>query len=65
METLYTYFGSPVRRLLLAPILAPTALRNPDVFPPTATFKRLEPRNLTPKGAAARDRIWAEVRAGR
>jgi spermidine/putrescine transport system substrate-binding protein len=65
METLYTYFGSPVRRSLLGPILAPTALRNPDVFPPPATFKGLEPRDLTTKGAAARDRIWAEVKAGR
>ena len=50
METLYTYFGSPVRRSLLAPILAPTVLRNPDVFPPAATYRRLEPSNLTPKG---------------
>jgi spermidine/putrescine transport system substrate-binding protein len=61
-EALYTYFGSPVRRSLLAPILAPTALRNPDVFPPAAIFKRLEAANLTPKGAAARNRIWAEIR---
>jgi spermidine/putrescine transport system substrate-binding protein len=65
METLYTYFGSPVRRSLLAPILAPTALRNPDVFPPTATFKRLEPSNLTPKGETARQRIWAEFKNAR
>lgn len=65
METLYTYFGSPVRRSLLAPILAPTALRNPDVFPPTATFKRLEPSNLTPRGKALRNRIWAEVVSSR
>ena len=63
METLYTYFGSPVRRSLLAPILAPTVLRNPDVFPPAATYRRLEPSNLTPKGLAARERIWAEVKA--
>ena len=63
METLYTYFGSPVRRSLLAPILAPTVFRNPDVFPPAATFRRLEPSNLTPKGLAARTRIWAEVKA--
>jgi spermidine/putrescine transport system substrate-binding protein len=65
MESLYTYFGSPVRRSLLAPILAPVVLRNPDVFPPAATFKRLEARNLTSKGEAARNRIWAEVKAGR
>jgi spermidine/putrescine transport system substrate-binding protein len=65
METLYTYFGSPVRRSLLAPILAPTILRNPDVFPPAATFKRLEPSNLTPKGEAARQRIWAEFKNAR
>jgi len=65
METLYTYFGSPVRRSLLTPILAPTSLRNPDVFPPTATFKRLEPSDLSPKGLAARTRIWAEVKAAK
>ena len=40
--------------LLLAPILAPTVFRNPDVFPPASTFRRLQPSNLTPKGAAAR-----------
>ncbi len=65
MEALYTYFGSPVRRSLLAPILAPVVFRNPDVFPPAATFKRLEARALTPKGEAARKRIWAEIKAGR
>ncbi len=63
METLYTYFGSPVRRSLLAPILAPTVLRNPDIFPPSATYRRLEPSNLSPAGLAARERIWAEVKA--
>lgn len=65
METLYTYFGSPVRRSLLGPILAPTVLRNPDVFPPSATYRRLEPSNLSPEGAAAREQIWAEVKAAR
>jgi spermidine/putrescine-binding protein len=65
METLYTYFGSPVRRSLLAPILAPTVLTNPDVFPSVATFKRLVPSDLTPAAAATRERIWAEVKAAR
>lgn len=65
METLYTYFGSPVRRSLLAPILAPTVLTNRDVFPSAATFKRLVPSDLTPAGIAVRERIWAEVKAGR
>jgi spermidine/putrescine transport system substrate-binding protein len=65
METLYTYFGSPVKRSLLRPILAPTALRNPDVFPAAATYRRLEPSELTPEGAAAREQIWAEVKAAR
>ena len=65
MESLYTYFGSPVRRSLLAPILAPVVFGNPDVFPPAATFKRLEARNLSPKGETARDRIWAEVTSSR
>jgi spermidine/putrescine transport system substrate-binding protein len=65
METLYTYFGSPLRRSLLTPILAPTVLRNPDVFPPLATFRRLEANRVSPKGAAARERIWAEMKAAR
>jgi spermidine/putrescine transport system substrate-binding protein len=65
MESLYTYFGSPVRRSLLTPILAPVVLRNPDVFPPAATFKRLEARNLTPKGETARNRIWVQVKNAR
>ena len=65
MESLYTYFGSPVRRSLLEPILAPAFFRNPDVFPPAATFKRLEARDLSPKGEAARNRIWAEVVSSR
>jgi spermidine/putrescine transport system substrate-binding protein len=65
MESLYTYFGSPVRRSLLAPILAPVVFGNPDVFPPAATFKRLEARNISPKGEAARNRIWAEVTSSR
>jgi spermidine/putrescine transport system substrate-binding protein len=65
VESLYTYFGSPVRRSLLAPILAPAFFRNPDIFPPTATFKRLEARDLSPKGEAARNRIWAEVVSSR
>jgi spermidine/putrescine transport system substrate-binding protein len=65
METLYTYFGSPVRRSLLGPILAPTVLRNPDVFPPAGTYRHLEPSDLTAKGLAARARIWAEMRAAK
>jgi spermidine/putrescine transport system substrate-binding protein len=65
METLYTYFGSILRRSLLAPILATTVLRNPDVFPPPPTFKRLEPSDLTPEGEAARDSIWAEFKNAR
>lgn len=62
METLYTYFGSPLKRSLLSPILAPSVMRNPDVFPPAATFRHLEASNLTPKGVTARERIWAELK---
>ena len=62
METLYTYFGSPLKRALLSPYLVPALLRNPDVFPPAATFRRLEASNLSPKGALARERIWTEFK---
>ncbi len=61
-ETLYTYFGSPLRRSLLAPSLAPTILRNPDIFPAAETFRHLEASNLSSKGALARERIWAEFK---
>jgi spermidine/putrescine transport system substrate-binding protein len=64
VETLYTYFGSPLRRSLLAPILAPTVLRDTDVFPRHATFRKLEAADLTPRGVAARERIWAELKDG-
>jgi spermidine/putrescine transport system substrate-binding protein len=58
-ETAFTYFGSPVRRDLLRSVLSPTILRDPAVFPPPATMKRLQPNAVTPRGQQARDRIWA------
>jgi spermidine/putrescine transport system substrate-binding protein len=61
-ETAYTYFGSPLQRGLLSGILTPSVLANPDVFPPPATMRRLEPNAVSPEGALARDRIWAAFR---
>ena len=65
METLYTYFGSPLRRSLLTPILAPSVLRNPDIFPSAATLRHLEASNVTPRAALARERIWADIKGRR
>jgi spermidine/putrescine transport system substrate-binding protein len=61
-ETAYTYFGSPLQRGLLSGILTPSILANPDVFPPPATMRRLEPNAVSPEGALARGRIWAAFR---
>jgi spermidine/putrescine-binding protein len=62
LETSYTYFGSPLRRSLLAGVLTPAILQNPDIFPPPRTMKRLEPNAVTAEGMRLRERIWAEVR---
>jgi hypothetical protein len=61
IETLHTYFGSPLRRSLLEAILAPTVLRDTDLFPSVQTFAHLEAAALSPEAVAARERIWAEV----
>jgi spermidine/putrescine transport system substrate-binding protein len=64
-ETLYTYFGSPLRRQLLTGVLAKTILADTDVFPSAGTMKHLEPNAVSPAGVRARERIWAELKAGR
>jgi spermidine/putrescine transport system substrate-binding protein len=62
METLYTYFGSPLRRALFDGLLAPTVLRNRDLFPVPHTFAHLEASDLSARGIAERERIWKRVR---
>lgn len=62
VETLYTYFGSPLRRSLLEDVLAPMVLRDRDLFPKPRTFARLEANNLSPRGLEARERIWKRLR---
>ena len=51
--------------LLLAPILAPTSSEPRRLPARRLDVQALQPSNLTPKGAAARERIWAEVKAAR
>jgi spermidine/putrescine transport system substrate-binding protein len=62
LETAYTYFGSPLKRGLLAGVLTPAILKNPDIFPPPKTMRRLEPSAVTAAGMRLRERIWAEIR---
>lgn len=61
-ETLYTYFGSPLKRSLFAGVLSKTVLADTNLFPTAATMKRLEPNALSAEGAQARERIWAELK---
>jgi len=62
-ETEYTYYGSPVKRDLLKPVIDPEVYSNPDVFPPTDTLDKLEPNEVTPEGTKLRDRVWTEFKA--
>lgn len=62
LETLYTTFGSPLRRSSLRPVLASSVLRNPDIFPSETTLRRLESSDLSPRGIRRREAIWAEFR---
>lgn len=61
-ETSFTYYGSPVKRTKLVPVLDKAILANPAVFPPAAAIKHLEPNNVSPKGTALRNRIWTEFK---
>ena len=62
-ETSFTYYGSPVKVALLKGVLAPKILGNAAVFPAASVVKHLEPNQVTPKGTAARNRIWTEFKA--
>jgi spermidine/putrescine transport system substrate-binding protein len=63
METEYTYYGSPVKRDLLEPVMDKKVFENEDVFPPEATLENLEPNNVSPEGTKLRDRAWTEFKA--
>ena len=63
METEYTYYGSPVRRELLKPVIDPKVYKDEDVFPPEDQLDKLEPNEVTPEGTKLRDRVWTEFKA--
>jgi spermidine/putrescine transport system substrate-binding protein len=62
-ETEYTYYGSPLKRELLEPVIAPKVLEDPDVFPPPEVVDKLVPNEVTPEGTKLRDRVWTEFKA--
>jgi spermidine/putrescine transport system substrate-binding protein len=63
LETEYTYYGSPVQRALLKPVIDPKVYANESVFPPESKLTKLEPNKVTPKGNKLRNRIWTEFKA--
>jgi spermidine/putrescine transport system substrate-binding protein len=63
LETEYTYYGSPVKRDLLQPVIDKKVFANEDVFPPEATLEKLEPNEVSPEGTKLRDRAWTEFKA--
>jgi spermidine/putrescine transport system substrate-binding protein len=62
-ETEYTYYGSPLKRELLKPVIDPEVYANPDVFPPDDVLEKLEPNEVSPEGTKLRDRAWTEFKA--
>lgn len=62
-ETEYTYYGSPLKREVLEPVLDREVLENPDVFPPAEQVAKLVPNEVTPEGTKLRDRVWTEFKA--
>ena len=63
LETEYTYYGSPLRRSLLKPVLAKSVFNNPSVFPSARTLANLEPNRVTAKATRVRERIWTEFKS--
>jgi spermidine/putrescine transport system substrate-binding protein len=63
METEYTFYGSPVKRDLLEPVMDKKVFANDDVFPPEDTLEKLEPNSVSPEGTKLRDRAWTEFKA--
>jgi spermidine/putrescine transport system substrate-binding protein len=63
VETEFTYYGSPLKRDLLKPVIDPAVFKNDDVFPLESTLGKLEANAISPKGSRLRDRIWTEFKA--
>jgi spermidine/putrescine transport system substrate-binding protein len=63
VETSFTYYGSPLHRDALQPVLDKKVFENPTVFPPASKLDKLEPNDVSPKGTKLRDRIWTEFKA--
>ena len=63
LETEFTYYGSPLKRDLLQPVIDPAVFKNDDVFPAESTLAKLEANAISPKGTRLRDRIWTEFKA--
>jgi spermidine/putrescine transport system substrate-binding protein len=62
-ETEFTYYGSPLKREVLEPVIDKEVLANPTVFPPADVLDKMEPNNVSAKGTKLRDRIWTEFKA--
>jgi spermidine/putrescine-binding protein len=62
-ETGYTYYGSPLKREKLEPVLDKAILKNPDVFPPKELLDKLEAYDVPQEGSRLRDRVWTEFKA--
>jgi spermidine/putrescine transport system substrate-binding protein len=63
LETEYTYYGSPVKRELLKPVIDPKVFHNASVFPAESKLTKLEPNKVSAKGNKLRNRIWTEFKA--
>lgn len=63
IETEFTYYGSPVKREFLEPVMDKKVFTNDDVFPPEDTLEKLEPNSVSPEGTKLRDRAWTEFKA--
>jgi spermidine/putrescine transport system substrate-binding protein len=63
LETEYHYYGPVLKRDLLADVIDPAILKDPDVFPPEDVLAKLEANSIGPEGVKIRDRIWTEFKA--
>jgi spermidine/putrescine transport system substrate-binding protein len=63
LETEFTYYGSPVKRDMMDPVLDKKVFKNDDVFPPESTLEKMEPNSVSPEGTKLRDRAWTEFKA--
>jgi spermidine/putrescine transport system substrate-binding protein len=63
LETEYHYYGPVLKRDLLADVIDPAILKDPDVFPPEDVLAKLEANSIGAEGVKIRDRIWTEFKA--